>query len=95
MIILLETDVYKLSAEVQGSTYHLHFDYKLPKFTKFIYKALLSQWFIILEELKRRGVTEVTSAVPDSATKTHKWQLMFGLEEYDEYAEGTLYRRII
>ena len=95
MITLVENSTYKLSAEVEGSTYYLHFDYKLPQFTRFIYKILLQQWVLILKELESDGIKEVKAIVPAQDSKKNKLVSMFGLEEYDSYSECVFYRRVI
>ena len=83
MIVLLENDVYKLSAEenIEPDVYYLHFEYKLPTFTKSIYKSFIMQWLLIQDELKDKGIEEVKSIIPIEDDKTQKWQLMFGFEE--------------
>lgn len=84
MILLLETPLYKLQAEVDGTTYYLHFDYKLEVFNKTVYEALLDQWVLILKELKERGVKKVASGIPKGWDKVMKWQVMFGLSPVKE-----------
>ena len=93
MILLLETEAYRLRAEEEGTTYYLHFDYKLESFTKTIYMLLIEQWVLILKELKSMGITEIKSIIPKEEKKTKKFQLMFGLEEYDTTESFVLYRR--
>lgn len=84
MILLLDTPVYKLQAEVDGSTYYIHMDYKLETFSKSIYLNLFEQWSLILKELKAKGVKKVASAIPHGWDKVMKWQTMFGLSPVKE-----------
>lgn len=90
---LIDTPVYKLDAEeYEGDVYFLHFDYKLPIFNATIYKVLLEQWSLILEQLRARGVKWIASCIPKSEPKVQKWQTMFGLEMYAETENDFLYR---
>ena len=97
MIVLLENDIYKLSAEdnVEPNVYYLHFEYKLTSFTKSIYKSFLIQWLLILDELKERGIEEVKSIIPQEEIKIQKFQIMFGMEEYATTDEHIIYRRFL
>lgn len=95
MIVLIDTDVYKLQAEVIDEVAFLHMDYNLPKFTKTIYKELLLQWWIILEKLKVSGIEAVASLIPENWDKVHKWQEMFGLEPTHVIDGKILFRRLL
>lgn len=91
MILLLDTPVYKLQAEVDGTTYYLHMDYKLDKFSKSIYLSIFEQWVLILDELKKRGVKKVASAIPEGWDKVMKWQTMFGLSPTKQQGEFIIF----
>lgn len=95
MITLIENSSYKLSAEVKGSIYYLHFNYKLDVFTKSIYKVLLESWILILDELKTQGVKEVRSIIPIEDFKTQKFQMMFGLDLIEDNSGYQVYRSFL
>ena len=93
MITLIDIDAYVLKAEVVGEVVFLHMDYKFEKFTKSIYKELLVQWEIILEELKDSGIKVVATLIPDEWEKVKKWQVMFGLMPSYVIEDKILFRR--
>lgn len=95
MITLLENDFYSLKAEAKDTTYFMHFDYKLPVFNKTIYKLLLSQWVLVLEEFKKDGIEDIQSIIPVEETKIQKFQGMFGLEEYNRNESYSFYKRVL
>jgi len=91
--VLVETPLYKLSGELESGSLVLHLDYLKDKFTKSIYKQMLSDWLDITEGLKEAGVAEVFSAIAKDEHKICKWQAMFGLEPYKYTDEAIIYRR--
>ena len=93
MITLIDIDAYVLKAEVEGEVVFIHMDYKFDTFTKSIYKELLVQWEIILEELKEKGIKVVATLIPESWEKTRKWQAMFGLIPSYVIEDKILFRR--
>lgn len=95
MITLLDTDVYTLKAEIENEVAFMHMDYKLPEFTKGIYKELLAQWFEVMNTLKLNGIKVVASIIPDDCEKAKKWQEMFGLSAACEVQDTILFRRVL
>ena len=93
MITLIDVDAYVLHAEIDKGVAFLHMDYKFEKFTKSIYKELLIQFELILEELKSNGIKAVASIIPENWGKVRKWQEMFGLIPTYTIEDKILFRR--
>ena len=94
-LVLVETPIYVLKAELNLEAIFLHLEYKSERFTKTMYKSMLEDWLDITTALKESNVKEVYSCVPEGDKKIRRWQTMFGLEPLFVSDEIIIYRGIL